>query len=141
MKTEKEMRESDVPWFDTWEKLTVYVDRLINREHDYGTCVYAVSMASVAMFRYVAGNMGITGFQASCADMDIVKRIRHIDIGFRLFDYDDLMYPMSKDKVPTWEQMIESNKEVLAKKAKEKLAEFKDAHPAVKAHWEYLAGL
>lgn len=61
---EKGMREAKVPWPHTKEQLTEYVESLVNRTHDYGTCVYAMSMAAEAAFNYVAHHLGVTGFQA-----------------------------------------------------------------------------
>ena len=75
-KDEKEMRDAKVPWPKTEEQLQQYVNSLVERPHDYGTCVYAMSMAATAAFNYVAGQLGVTGFQSSCADMDVIRRTR-----------------------------------------------------------------
>lgn len=95
--TEAEMRDADVPWPESMEDLAAYINGLVDRPHDYGTCVYAMSMAAVAAFRHVAGKLGVSGFQASCADMDVLRRIRRIDGGFRIVVYDDLLYPQYWD--------------------------------------------
>jgi len=77
-KTEAEMRDTKVPWPLTDKQLTEYIASLATRtDYDYGTCVYAVSMAAVATFNYMAGVLGITGFQSGCADFDILRRTRH----------------------------------------------------------------
>jgi hypothetical protein len=132
---EKEMRESKVPWFDNKEDLIKYITELEEQEHDYGTCVYAMSMAAMATFNYMADKLGCTGFQASCADMDILRRSRRMKHGFRILDYDDLLYPQYKKDFPiTWDDLIEENLEHLAKVAQEKL----DAGGAcyeVRKHW------
>lgn len=136
--TEKEMRDSKVPWFETIGELGRYIEDLRDQSHDYGTCVYAMSMAATATFYYMAGQLGVTGFQASCADMDILRRTRCMTSGFRIFDYDNLLYPQYEDKFPTWNGLIEENIESLAKLAREKLDTCKCPHPDVKAHWEKL---
>jgi len=74
--TEKEMREAKEPWPYTEQQLTEYIASLVDRQHDYGTCVYAMSLAAAAAFNYVAHKLGVTGFQSSCADLDFIRRTR-----------------------------------------------------------------
>lgn len=138
--SEKELRESEVPTFDTPKELYKYIDSFATRHHDYGTCVYAMSMASVATFNYIARKLGVTGFQASCADLDILKRIRRMQHGFRVVDYDKLLYPQywSSDHFPTPQQMLTENIKELAKAARELLKERGVAHPDVVRHWEWI---
>jgi hypothetical protein len=139
--TEKELRESKVPYIKTESELVEYIGNLVDREHDYGTCVYAMSMAAVATYRYVGGKLGVTGCQASCADMDILRRNRMMNSGFMLLNYENLLYPQycNKEYFPGWETLIKNNREHLAQKAQEKLAEHSDAHPDVIRHWKMLA--
>lgn len=142
--TEKEMREAKVPYPQTEKELQSYIHSLVKRNHDYGTCVYAMSMVAVAAFNYVAHELGCTGFQASCADMDVIRRTRGLKSGFRLVDYDKLLYPqyLNSENFPTHQQILEENKEALAKEAKKRLAEADGVvHPDVKARWEYVASL
>lgn len=140
--TEAQMRDAKVPWPKTEEELIDYVRSLVDRPHDYGTCVYAMSMAATATFNYVSGKLGVTGFQASCADMDILRRTRGWEWG-RLLDYTKLLYPQTCDAehFPSHEQLIEENKGELAKRARALLAERERAHSAVVAHWQWLASL
>lgn len=135
---ESEMRDSEVPWFETMEELETYIEELVNQQHDYGTCVYAISMAATATFRYVAKSLGCTGFQAGCADLDIIRRVRGLKNGFRIFNYDNLLYPQYENEYPTWDQLLEENKKNLAELAREKLANYPQAHPNVIAHWKKL---
>jgi hypothetical protein len=72
--TESELFAEDVPWPYTKEQLIEYVESLVNKQYDYGTCVYAMSMAAEAAFNYVSHRLGVTGFQASCADLDFLRR-------------------------------------------------------------------
>jgi hypothetical protein len=93
MKSETELRDSQVPTPKNIEELTAYVDGLLKQQHDYGTCVYAVSMAATAMFNYMASQLGITGFQAGCADLDILRRTRHLEGPFMIVKAEDMLYP------------------------------------------------
>lgn len=145
---EQELRETDVPWPETEEELMEYINALIDREHDYGTCVYAMSMAAVAAFRYVSKQMGATGFQASCADMDIIRRTRHLEHGFRILDYSKLLYPqyVNEENFPSVSEILKENGERLAKEAEKRLKEHKEedeisAHPDVVDHWKNLIDL
>jgi len=138
--TEKEMREAKVPSPKSAEELTKYVDELVEQKHDYGTCVYAMSMSAVAAFNYVAHKLGVTGFQASCADLDILRRTRRWE-RFQVFNLDDLLYPQYRDKVKSYDELISDNSEWLSKQAAEKLTGSPDAHPNVIEHWKRLSNL
>jgi len=139
--TEQEMRAAEVPWMDKAEELAAYISALVDRPHDYGTCVYAMSMAAVAAFRYVAGQLGTTGFQTSCADLDVIRRTRALKMGFLILKAEDLLYPQY-DLRAALEKFIEDEQPELAKQAAKLLAEIpaEQVHPDVRAHWERLAG-
>lgn len=140
--TEMQMREADVPWPKSEEELVEYVRSLVDRPHDYGTCVYAMSMAATAAFYYVSNRLGVTGFQASCADMDILRRTRHLKHGFRIVDYGDLLYPQYWDDElrPIFLAALKENGERYAEAARALLERSNGgAHPNVRAHWEMLA--
>jgi hypothetical protein len=142
--TESEMRESKVPWPKTLWGLMRYIRSLIKRPHDYGTCVYAMSMAALATFYYVSAKLGTTGFQASYADLDFLRRSRHYKCGFRIIDYEKLLYPqyLNIENFPTPLYLLMENKKELAKKARQLLQERDiEPHPDVKARWEYVASL
>lgn len=91
--TEQEMRDVKVPTFDTVAELMEYVTDLRDKQHDYGTVVYAMSMSAVATFNYMARFLGVTGFQASCADLDILRRTRHMEAPFMIVNLDKALYP------------------------------------------------
>lgn len=138
--TEKELRDAKVPWPNDEEELIKYIHSLVERPHDYGTCVYAMSMAAVAAYNYVAQELGVTGFQASMADLDILRRTRGWEWG-KILDYDQLLYPQYCDDehFPTWHWLVEEHAQELAKKAEAKLAESDGvAAPAVLHHWKWL---
>lgn len=141
--TEAQMREATVPTLDTPEELSAYIAGLVDRPHDYGTCAYAMSMAAIATFNYMARKLGVTGFQASCADLDILKRTRGWKWG-RLLNYENLLYPQycNSDNFPSAEVLLVKEREKLSEMAKEKLKEAgESAHPNVLAHWKMLAAV
>lgn len=140
--TEEELREQDVPWPASIDELTAYITSLAKRPHDYGTCVYAASMAAVAAFYYVLGTLGMTGFQAGCAEMDFIRRTRRLKHGFRILDLGNLLYPQNcnAEHFPSWEDCLR-NKDVaaaLAKAARKNLDENPHAAPEVRNHWGFL---
>jgi len=142
--TEEEMREAKVPWFDSIEELTTYIKSLVNRSHTYGTCVYAMSMAAVAAYHYVASKLGTTGFQASCADLDILRRTRGMKYGFRTIDYEKLLYPqyLNEDEFPSFQDLINENIDWLGDAAERLLKETSKTnsfvHPNVSNWWKKL---
>lgn len=137
---ETEMREADVPWPLTEKQLVEYINSLINRNHDYGTCVYAMSMAAVAAFYYVSHKLGVTGFQASCADLDILRRTRSMKGPFIILKGEDALYPQC-DPAEKFAEAMESWKPWLKEQAQKKIEENGVAHSAVVAHWHKLASL
>lgn len=133
------MREMKAPTFDSATELADYIRTLTDRPHDYGTCVYAMSLAAAAAFKHVAHKLGVTGFQASCADLDILRQTRGFEWG-RLLNFHDLLYPQYRGRFPAWDQLLEENREKLAEEAAKLLADRGDsARPDVRAHWAMLA--
>ena len=137
--TEAEMREASVPWPKTPEQLAEYIGSLVNRSHDYGTCVYAMSMAAAAAFNYVAGKEGCTGFQASCADLDFVRRTRLLKGPFMFIKAEDALYPQY-NLVDSVLDALKKWKPWLKEEAEKKLLEANEhTHPDVIEHWKTLA--
>lgn len=144
MQKEQEMRESEGIWPKSIKELNKYIKSLESTNHDYGTCVYAVSLASVATFRYMAHKLGITGFQASCADLDVIRRTRHMEHGFSITNYSNLLYPQFLDSnhFPSLTDLLENNKKMLAEEAREELKNHRGLiSPKVKAWWQFLSTL
>ena len=138
VQSEEEMRESQAPTPCTSDELAQYVESLVDRDHDYGTCVYAMSLAATAAFNFVARQLGVTGFQASCADLDILRRTRSLDGPFIVIKAEDDVYP----QYDNLKKVIEAQQQWrswVVERAKKKLSEAPDAHPAVLAHWRGLA--
>lgn len=140
--TEAEMRDAEVPSLKTPEELLAYITGLVERPHDYGTCCYAMSMAAVAAYNFVAHKLGVTGFQASCADLDILKRTRGFSWG-RILNYEDLLFPQYCDEehYPSAKTLLRDPKVAaeLKVRAEKKLAEVPDAAGPVVDHWKKLA--
>lgn len=147
--TETELRDYEVPKISTMEDLLNIIGQLTAREHDYGTAVYAVSIAAYATFRYMSGQQGINGFQASCADMDIFRRVRNLKHPFMIVDLGKLLYPQDyNDRVfPTHEQLLKKHIGHFQVAALELIGEDNEnikkgmpgVHAEVKKHWEQLA--
>ncbi len=137
-KTEQEMRDATVPFPRTIEELTEYIQSLVDREHTYGTAVYAMSMAAVAAYNYVAHKEGTTGFQASCADLDILRRNRMLNCPFMIIKGDDMLYPQY-DIHGKVNETLASWSDWAAETAAKKLKDSPDACESVKAHWRKLA--
>ncbi len=141
--SEEELREIDVPFFKREKDVIRFIRNIINRDHEYGTCVYAMSLSAIAAFNYVCSRLGTTGFQASCADMDFLARTRGMKDGFSILDYNRLLYPQYLDKFnKTAVDYIYSNLESLQDKALDLLEKSEGmTHPDVKAHWEWILSL
>jgi len=137
-KTEAEMREAENPWPYTKEQLVEYITSLLDRPHNYGTCVYAMSLAATAAFNYMAHEIGSTGFQASCADLDFIRRSRGIKGPFMILKAEDALYPQYNLPEKLAEAM-EEWKPWLKEQAAKNLTDKDGAHPNVIAHWKKLA--
>lgn len=141
--TEKELRECEKPWPKTKQDLDEFIKVMTERKHDYGTCVYAVSLIAVAAFNFTASKLGITGFQASCADLDILKRTRNMKC-FQILNIENILYPQycNDEHFPSLETLLDQNREFLASEANkllnEKEAKGVSPNPRVEAHWKKL---
>lgn len=141
---EKKMRDAEVPNIETEKELSEYIKGLVEGDHDYGTCVYAMSMSAVAAFNYAAHKLGVTGFQASCADLDILRRTRRMKSGFCIVDYENLLYPQycDDDHIPGWRHYLTKNLPELKKQAKKLIKEKRGgASPNVVNHWKWILSL
>jgi hypothetical protein len=139
---EADMQKEKPPWCKTVEELAAYIESQVNGKHDYGTCVYAMSLAAEAAFCYVAGQLSVTGMQASCADLDLFRRTRGLKGPFMVVLAEQLLYPQY-DQDEEIREARKSWKPWLRERALEKIRqndadEFK-AHPQVLAHWKKLA--
>lgn len=139
--TEQEMRDTEVPSANTIGELSDYIESIVQQEHDYGTCVYAMSMAATAAFNYVARRLGVTGFQASCADLDVLRRTRRIKGPFMVVNSDKMLYPQYSIERDVREAMNEWMPWA-ADEARKLLDErSENASPKVIKHWKMLVAL
>jgi hypothetical protein len=140
--TESELRDAEAPWPKSFGELQDFIDALAKRTHDYGTCVYAVSLSAAAAFNLMAHLLGITGFQAGFADLDVLRRTRSLKHGFRVLDYGKLLYPQhtNRESFPHLEDLLDEVGPQLATEARKLLAEKNEyTHENVIAHWKALA--
>lgn len=73
---EAQLRAVTVPVPNTIEELNDIIKAVIERDHDYRTCPYGISIAATATLFYVSRVLGVTAFQAGFADFDILRRSR-----------------------------------------------------------------
>ena len=132
------LREIPIPFPKTQDETLEIIRAVTEREHDYGTCVYAMSIAAQAAFNYVCTTLGTTGFQASCADLDFVRRNRLLKGPFALYKGEDMLFPQYDIEAQVRETLAEW-KPWAKEEAAKKLAEVDHAHPDVIDHWQRLA--
>ena len=133
------LREIECLWPNTRKELDAVLDVLESRGHDYGTCVYAVSIAAYSAECYMHSKLGTTGFQAGCVDFDVLRRSRGIKGPFILLKLEDHLYPQY-DLHAKLDEMIDTNIEWLQQEAKRKLVQIGDkGHPEVLARLKKLA--
>lgn len=142
---ELELRDVN-PKPQTYDELLDIVKQLAEREHDYGTCVYAMSIAALAAFNFIAHKLGVTGFQASCADMDILRHSRGMKDGFRIVDYNQLLYPQYAEHLTMSPASLLADpptRKRIREEAKKRMLVYAGApaHPDVLAHWKHLTEL
>jgi hypothetical protein len=90
---EEELKNYKAPSLKTKDELDKLIETLSRRIQTYGTCVYAASIVLQATAHYMDHILGLTGFQASCVDIDFVSKRRLLKHGFRIIDYEKLLYP------------------------------------------------
>lgn len=131
------MRAEKAPWPKTLAELNEYITSLKEKPHDYGTCVYAMSLSAVAAFGYVASALGVTGFQADCADLDFIRRTRNWKGPFIILNAENMLYPQY-DLRNQLDEAMEGWKEWASKEAV-KLLDQPEGAAHVREHWERLA--
>lgn len=120
----------------THETLPEFIDHLMNDyEHDYGTCIKAVSAAMLGTFWAFNRQEGFTGFQTSLIPWLLMSEFwGNSEVGRRVIDYDDMLYPQYQNR---YEKTITRDQfSKLQKKASERLAAGTPMHPDVKKHME-----
>lgn len=132
----------EVPTFETLDGLAEYIRIFSSHKgHDYGTAVYAMSMAAVATFEYVAKELGVTGFQASYASLDVLRRVRQLKGPFILLKAEDMLCPQY-DLHRSLSEAMAGWEDWAAEEARKKIASASSTcppHPNVMQRWVYLA--
>ncbi len=145
-------RPSDKPpWPKSEDELLAYLREMVawpegsgEPGEGYGRCVYAAAYAALATFYFMASRLGMTGFQASCADMEFLAQSRGMKHGFMVLDAENLLYPQydMPARVAKW---IAETRPQLAPVAREKLREVEadriEPHPDVLARWREVSAL
>lgn len=122
----------------SFEDLTAFLkDVKENYNYDYGVAPRSIAQATLAVAWYLAGEFGITGFQAGCVMWDFIKdwEFRNNKTSLKIVNYDNMLYPQYDYKFEKtispriWESLQKAAKENLEK-------DFEFAHPDVVAHWQ-----
>lgn len=133
-----EFMEIDEPFPKDTQELIGYLEKLIkDLNSSYSEAPFAPALAAISAFNYVACKMGLTGFQASHSGMLFLAKLRHMEHGFKIIDYRDLLYPQYLDRFNiSADKLIRENLGTLKSSAKDLLTTHKDAAPEVKEHWK-----
>lgn len=140
-KTDREqtLREMNTPWPKTMVELNQFISSVIKGTHSYGSVVEAMGIAAAATLNYMGSELGVSGFQASCADLVVLRRQRYLKGPFTLMKLEDIMYPQYNlhDKL---DEFIGDCGEWISNEAKSRLEKDQHrAHERVIAHWQRLA--
>lgn len=136
--TESQLRSFSPSQSRSLDELKDLIGSLTDAVHDYGSCVYAMSIAAEAAFNYVANRLGVTVFQASCADLDIIRRTRSIKTSFTIVTPDDYLCPQYACKHSELKEKMEREAASIAleRMRTKKDSEFTSAEVAL--HWAEL---
>lgn len=112
-----------------------WVNRASSGDEGYNRCVTAIADVLEVVFREMAERLGITGYQASCVDLEFTRRNRRLEY-FAVQDYGNLLYPQYARHFLTidphvWEWLQEKAKDFLQADT----LGGQGAHPAVRQHW------
>lgn len=143
---EEEQMSNDIETPKTVADLTKIISDLLSQSHDYNGTVHAISKATKVTHDLMAVELGASGFQVSCSELEFLKQCREMELGFEVRDYSELMYPQycNEREFKSWEDTIKENKEVFKEEAKKRIEKHKNGkgvHPHVMKHWEWLAKL
>ena len=138
--TSEEFSKMEMPWPDNIQELTSYIEETKEKYNtSYNDAAYGPALAAIAAFNYTATQMGLSGFQASYSEMLFLKKLRNIKHGFKILNFDNLLYPQYlKDFNLSAETLIRKNLDELKKAAKEGLERGLNASQEVRDHWTYI---
>lgn len=136
---EQVLRGMKTPWPKTMVELNQFISSVINGTHTYGSVVEAMGIAAAATLNYMSSELGVSGFQASCADLVVLRRQRLLKGPFTLMKLEDIMYPQYNlhDKL---DEFIGDCGKWISEEAKRRLeSDGEHAHERVLTHWKRLA--
>lgn len=110
---------------ETLEDFIKMVEAVEGSHHTYETIADSLTDLTVAFFNYFASKHGMTGWQASWAQLQFIKKTRNMEAPFMIVDSSKLLYPQY-DILVDVERFLEESKPELAKIAQERLDELKD---------------
>ena len=142
MSTETELRETDGAWPKTPGELIDYILKICEEnKDDYGTAVYAMSLSAVAAMRFASFIVGATGFQASVADLDIIRRSRSLKCPFAIIKAQDMLFPQYNIRMDV-ERLLKAWEPWAKEEAKKKLEKDNEiAAVGVIKHWQALVAI
>ena len=120
----------------TSKTLPRFINHLMSDyEHDYGTCIKAVSAAMIGTFWAFNRQEGFTGFQVGFIPWFLMREFwGNSEVGRKVIDFDDMLYPQYQYKFE--KTITQSQFSNLQKKASERLAEGIPMHSDVRKHME-----
>jgi hypothetical protein len=133
----------DVLWPKSEDDLVAYIREQTKAGGYDGTAEGAIK-ATLACFNYMAGKLGLTGFQAGWCALQLVAEINSIDCPFGIVKAEDLLYPQyeTTSKVEGWFETWRRDWAQAQAQAKLDALEPGDhVHPDVLARWKELAAL
>ncbi len=136
---EQELQAEKAPFPNTREELNEYIDSLLALPADYGMAVYVASLSATATLNYVGKMAGMTGFQMSCVDLDIVRRTRALNCPFMIIKADDMLYPQYNIREQVSEALCKWRPWATKKATELLMGDRKGLHPAVLERWHELA--
>lgn len=123
----RDLLKNEIKNIKTFDDLTDYLKFVKEKcNTDYGVAPRSIAQACLAVGNYLAGEFGITGFQAGFVMWDFIRYWNHEDnkCGMKLVDYDKMLYPQYDgyfDKT-----IAKDTFDSLQKVAKEELSKYKD---------------
>lgn len=136
-------------WYEDAKKQTVetlpeFIRHLTeDYNHDYGTICHAITAGCIATGWAINSTPGggITGFQAGAIMWKFIREwnYKHNQLGLRLIDYDNILYPQYADKFKNTLTQDHWTKIQEAAKAKLQDNEEDKVHSNVWNHWKSIA--
>jgi hypothetical protein len=107
----------------------------------YNRVVEAAADVALTAFRYAMSELGATGFQASCAELEFMQRSRQLKGPFLLIDGEQLLYPQYNLEARVLETLVKWRQEWAPGEARRLIAENDPSrvNTQVWHHWQQLA--